>query len=176
MGSTDAGAGESEVVGERNDGLDVNQDPGIGSRAVPRLDLEASVDAGQSARDQQRYRERGQRRLRPRPLPHGHGTATRGGGTGVRDAMRVDLVSLASGAAVVALGALVLLDSSGAVDISLGSIAVVLTGASAHRLLGGLASGGAAVTIEEMSAAAGAPPRFSATRGAGSWRRARRGR
>ncbi len=47
VGSTHAGAGESEVAGERNDGLDVNQDPGIGSRAVPRLDLEASVDAGQ---------------------------------------------------------------------------------------------------------------------------------
>jgi len=47
VGSTHVGAGESEVVGERNDGLGVDQDPGIGSRALPRLDIDASVDAGQ---------------------------------------------------------------------------------------------------------------------------------
>jgi hypothetical protein len=47
VGSTHAGAGESEVVGERNDGFDVDHDLGIGSRAVPRLDIEASLDAGQ---------------------------------------------------------------------------------------------------------------------------------
>jgi hypothetical protein len=63
----------------------------------------------------------------------------------VRHGMRVDLVSLASGAVIVALGALVLLDSSGAVDISLGWMAVALTGAiGVIVLLSGLASGGAA--------------------------------
>ena len=59
--------------------------------------------------------------------------------------MRVDLVSLASGAVIVALGALVLLDSSGAVDISLGWMAVALTGAiGVIVLLSGLASGAVA--------------------------------
>jgi hypothetical protein len=63
----------------------------------------------------------------------------------VRDGMRVDLVSLASGAVIVALGALVLLDSSGAVDISLGWMSVALTGAiGVIVLLSGLASGAAA--------------------------------
>jgi hypothetical protein len=53
--------------------------------------------------------------------------------------MRVDLVSLASGAVIAALGALVLLDSSGAVDLSLGWFAVALTGAvGAMLLLSGL--------------------------------------
>jgi phage shock protein PspC (stress-responsive transcriptional regulator) len=47
VGSTHVGAGESEVVGTRDDGLDLDQDPGTGSRAVPRLDIDASVDAGQ---------------------------------------------------------------------------------------------------------------------------------
>jgi phage shock protein PspC (stress-responsive transcriptional regulator) len=46
-GTTHVGAGESEVAGEQNDGLDVDHDPGTGSRATPRLDLDASVDAGQ---------------------------------------------------------------------------------------------------------------------------------
>ena len=48
--------------------------------------------------------------------------------TRVRREVRVDLVSLASGAAIAALGALVLLDSAGALDLSLGWIAVALTG------------------------------------------------
>ncbi len=62
----------------------------------------------------------------------------------MRGAMSVDLVSLASGAVIAALGALVLLDSSGAVDISLGWISVALTGAvGAILLVSGLASGGA---------------------------------
>jgi len=43
--------------------------------------------------------------------------------------MRTDPVSLASGAAIAALGALVLLDSSGALDVSLGWIAVALSAA-----------------------------------------------
>ena len=57
--------------------------------------------------------------------------------------MRVDLVSLASGAVIAALGALVLLDSSGAIDLSFGWIAVALTGAiGAILLVSGLADGG----------------------------------
>ena len=57
--------------------------------------------------------------------------------------MRVDPVSLGSGAVIAFVGALVLLDSSGALDISLGWIAVVLTGAvGAILLLSGLADGG----------------------------------
>jgi hypothetical protein len=58
--------------------------------------------------------------------------------------MRVDLVSLASGAVIAALGALVLLDSSGAIDLSLGWFAVALTAATgAILLVSGLAGGGA---------------------------------
>jgi hypothetical protein len=49
--------------------------------------------------------------------------------------VRVDAVSLASGAAIVALGALVLLDASGAIDLSLGWMAVALTGAAGLILL-----------------------------------------
>jgi hypothetical protein len=63
----------------------------------------------------------------------------------VRGAMRVDPVSLASGAVIAALGTLVLLDSSGALDISLGWMAVALTGAVGIILLfSGLARGAAA--------------------------------
>jgi hypothetical protein len=61
----------------------------------------------------------------------------------MRGAVKFDLVSLASGAVVAALGALVLLDSSGALDVSLGWIAVVLTGAvGVILLLSGLLDGG----------------------------------
>jgi hypothetical protein len=61
----------------------------------------------------------------------------------MRDQVRVDLVSLGSGAIVAAIGALVLLDSAGAVDVSLGWIAVVLTGAvGAILLLSGLVKDG----------------------------------
>lgn len=57
--------------------------------------------------------------------------------------MRADLVSLASGAAIAALGALVLLDSAGAVELSLGWTAVALTAAlGAIVLVSGLAGGG----------------------------------
>jgi hypothetical protein len=41
--------------------------------------------------------------------------------------MRLDLVSLASGVVIAALGALVLLDSSGAFDLPLGWLAIALT-------------------------------------------------
>ena len=57
--------------------------------------------------------------------------------------MKVDLVSLASGVVIAALGALVLLDSSAALDLSLGWIAVALTGAvGAILLVDGLLGGG----------------------------------
>jgi phage shock protein PspC (stress-responsive transcriptional regulator) len=46
-GSTHTGVGESEVAGERNDGFNVDQTAGAGSNAVPRLVINASVDAGQ---------------------------------------------------------------------------------------------------------------------------------
>jgi hypothetical protein len=46
-GTTHVGAGESEVVGEQNDGVDVDHTPGLGAHATPRLNLDASVDAGQ---------------------------------------------------------------------------------------------------------------------------------
>jgi hypothetical protein len=57
--------------------------------------------------------------------------------------MKVDRISLASGAVIAALGAFVLLDSSGALDISLGWMAVVLTAAlGAILLISGLLDGG----------------------------------
>jgi hypothetical protein len=57
--------------------------------------------------------------------------------------MRVDVVSLASGGVIAALGALLLLDISGALDVSLGWIAVALTGAvGSILLLSGLVDGG----------------------------------
>ena len=46
-GSTHVGFGESQVVGERNDGVDVDHAPGTGSTATPRLELDAEVDIGQ---------------------------------------------------------------------------------------------------------------------------------
>ena len=45
----------------------------------------------------------------------------------MRDGVKLDPVSLASGAVIAALGALVLLDASGALDLSLGWMAVALT-------------------------------------------------
>ena len=60
----------------------------------------------------------------------------------MRGGMRVDLVSLASGAVIGSLGVLVLLDSSGALDLSLGWLAVALTGAvGAILLIDGLLGG-----------------------------------
>jgi phage shock protein PspC (stress-responsive transcriptional regulator) len=46
-GSTHTGAGESEVAGDRNDGFDVDHNVGVGSTAVPRLEVDAKVDVGQ---------------------------------------------------------------------------------------------------------------------------------
>ncbi len=60
----------------------------------------------------------------------------------MRGEVTVDLVSLGSGAVIAVVGALVLLDSSGAIDLSLGWIAVALTAAiGAILLLSGLAGG-----------------------------------
>jgi hypothetical protein len=57
--------------------------------------------------------------------------------------MRVDLVSLASGVLIAVLGALVLLDSSGAIALSLGWIAAALTAAvGAILVIDGLLGGG----------------------------------
>ena len=57
--------------------------------------------------------------------------------------MRPDLVSIASGAVIAALGALVLLDSVDAVELSLGWMAVVLTASvGALLLFSGLVDGG----------------------------------
>lgn len=47
----------------------------------------------------------------------------------MRDGVKIDPVSLTSGAVIAALGVLVLLDSSGVLALSLGWIAVALTGA-----------------------------------------------
>jgi 6,7-dimethyl-8-ribityllumazine synthase len=60
----------------------------------------------------------------------------------LRDPVRVDLVSLAAGGLIAALGALILLDSAGALDIPLGWMAVALTAAvGAICLLSGLVDG-----------------------------------
>jgi hypothetical protein len=57
--------------------------------------------------------------------------------------VNIDRVSLASGAVIAALGALVLLDSVDAIDLTIGWMAVVLTGAvGAILLLSGLVDGG----------------------------------
>jgi hypothetical protein len=57
--------------------------------------------------------------------------------------MRFDLLSLASGVVVTALGAAVLLDSSDAFDLPLGWIAVVVTAAvGVVMLLSGLVDSG----------------------------------
>ena len=53
----------------------------------------------------------------------------------MRDGLRIDPLSLASGAVIAALGVLVLLDTSGAIDLSLGWVAVALTGAVGVILL-----------------------------------------
>ena len=46
-GSTHVGVGESVVAGERNDGVDVDHEAAAGSNGTPRLELDATVDAGQ---------------------------------------------------------------------------------------------------------------------------------
>lgn len=57
--------------------------------------------------------------------------------------VRMDLVSLASGAVIAALGALVLLDSAGVLDLSLGWAAVALTGGIGAMLVASGLFGGA---------------------------------
>jgi hypothetical protein len=47
----------------------------------------------------------------------------------MRNRMNLDILSLGAGAAIAAVGVLVLLDSSGALDLSLGWMAVALTAA-----------------------------------------------
>ncbi len=46
-GPTHVGAGESQVAGERNDGLDVDHSAGTGVRSTPRLEIDANVQLGQ---------------------------------------------------------------------------------------------------------------------------------
>ncbi len=53
----------------------------------------------------------------------------------MRERVKLDPVSLTSGAVIAALGALVLLDSSGGLDVSLGWMAVALTGAAGLILI-----------------------------------------
>ena len=61
----------------------------------------------------------------------------------MRSPVKVDVPSLGSGAVIAAVGALILLDSAGALDLTLGWIAVVLTAAvGSIVLLGGLVDGG----------------------------------
>jgi len=60
----------------------------------------------------------------------------------LRGRLNVDVVSLASGALAAALGALILLDVTGALDVSIGWIAVALTAAvGAILLISGLDGG-----------------------------------
>lgn len=57
----------------------------------------------------------------------------------MRNRLRIDVLSLGAGAAIAVVGALVLLDSSGALDLSLGWMAVALTAAvGAILVLSGL--------------------------------------
>jgi hypothetical protein len=57
----------------------------------------------------------------------------------MRNGVRVDILSLGAGAAIAAVGALLLLDSAGALDLSLGWMAVALIGAvGAILVLSGL--------------------------------------
>jgi hypothetical protein len=61
----------------------------------------------------------------------------------LRAGVRFDPVSLASGTVIAVLGALLLIDSSGPLDISMGWMAVALTAAvGAILLLSGLLGGG----------------------------------
>lgn len=60
----------------------------------------------------------------------------------MRGPVRVDLVSLAAGGLIALLGALILLDSSGALEVPLGWMAVAITAAvGAIFLLSGLVDG-----------------------------------
>jgi hypothetical protein len=58
----------------------------------------------------------------------------------MRDRLNVDILSLGAGAAIAVVGVLVLLDSAGGLHLSLGWMAVALTGAAgAILVLSGLA-------------------------------------
>jgi hypothetical protein len=58
--------------------------------------------------------------------------------------MKFDVLSLVSGAVVTALGAVVLIDSSGAVDLPLGWVVVVVTAAlGVVMLISGMVGGNA---------------------------------
>jgi hypothetical protein len=58
--------------------------------------------------------------------------------------MKFDVLSLVSGAVVTGLGAVVLIDSSGAVDLPLGWVVVVVTAAlGVVMLIGGMVGGNA---------------------------------
>ena len=139
-GTAHVGVGESDVAGERNDGVDVDHEAAAGANGTPRLELDATVDAGQlrvinsdTASDDE---------LRPRLLPRGR-AAARGRAARLRIGMKADRLSLGSGAVIAALGGLVLLDDAGVIDVSLGWIAVALTAAvGVIVLLSGLADGG----------------------------------
>ena len=61
----------------------------------------------------------------------------------MRGELRPDLVSLASGAVIAALGALVLLDSAGAVQLTVGWLAVAITaGIGTILVVSGIAANG----------------------------------
>jgi len=47
----------------------------------------------------------------------------------MRNGLSIDILSLGAGAAIAVVGALVLLDSAGSLDLSLGGMAVALIGA-----------------------------------------------
>jgi hypothetical protein len=61
----------------------------------------------------------------------------------VRERVKADVFSLGSGVVIAALGALILLDATDVLDVSLGWIAVALTAAvGAIMVFSGLAAGG----------------------------------
>ncbi len=134
-GPTHVGAGESEVAGELSDGLDVDHSSGRGHGIDPAARDRRERPARAAAGHQQRQREHRERRIWAGPPARGHRAAARGGGEGVRDPVKPDPVSLTSGAAIAAIGALVLLDAGGALDVSLGWMAVALTAAAGLILL-----------------------------------------
>jgi hypothetical protein len=77
----------------------------------------------------------------------------------LRNGLRADVVSLAAGAVVAALGTLVLLDSSGALQIAFGWMAVALTaGIGLILLVSGLAGGDRSGSDRAAPVASAAPP------------------
>ena len=128
-GTTHVGIGESEVAGRAQRRGRRRLLSGRGRERGPRLELDGKVDIGQLRVINSDTRER--RRQRVRAGPFDEDTAPLRAAE-ARRARRDEggRVSLASGVVVAAIGALILLDYSGAVDVTLGWIAVVLTGAS----------------------------------------------